>query len=240
MPGDRTQRSLDASHAIPTRVLRFEVSELRRRTPVRPVLTTGQTGTHRSDRSDPPVRPVWRCCSSVFGSSVLALWINQGTQWFSGEPTDTPRTRCSLRQSPLMTRLPRSPGSTLVLRLNQETVHDFALLFMPPCGPHLTPLATGSLEQAYLSSHLEASLAMTFRACSSPAPTPVKRQPAPAILSQESVHTTLSITHHTRKRPSTGPRTTHGPHTLTDSRCLTFKTSCMSPLMIYLRSNNCS
>jgi hypothetical protein len=53
---------------------------------------------------------------------------------------------------------------------------------------------------------------MTFRACSSPAPTRVKPQPAPAILSQESVHTTLSITHHTRKRPSTGPRTTHGPH----------------------------
>jgi hypothetical protein len=52
---------------------------------------------------------------------------------------------------------------------------------------------------------------MTFRACSSPAPTPVKPQPAPAILSQESVHTTLSIAHHTWKRPSTGPRTTHGP-----------------------------
>jgi hypothetical protein len=53
---------------------------------------------------------------------------------------------------------------------------------------------------------------MTFRACSSPAPTPVKPQPAPAIHSQESVHTTLSITQHSRKRPSTGPRTTHGPH----------------------------
>jgi hypothetical protein len=53
---------------------------------------------------------------------------------------------------------------------------------------------------------------MTFRTCYSPAPTRVKPQPAPAILSQESVHTTLSITHHTRKRPSTGPRTTHGPH----------------------------
>jgi hypothetical protein len=38
-----------------------------------------------------------------------------------------------------------------------------------------------------------------------------KPQPAPAILSQESVHTMLSITHHTRKRPSTDPRTTHGP-----------------------------
>jgi hypothetical protein len=44
MPGDRTLRSLDGSHAIPTRVLRFEVSGLRRRTPVRPVLPTGQTG----------------------------------------------------------------------------------------------------------------------------------------------------------------------------------------------------
>jgi hypothetical protein len=61
------------------------------------------------------------------------------------------------------------------------------------------------------SPHLEASPATTFRACSSPAPTPVKPQPAPAILSQELVHTTLSITHHTRKWPSTGPRTTHGP-----------------------------
>jgi hypothetical protein len=56
---------------------------------------------------------------------------------------------------------------------------------------------------------------MTFRACSSLAPTPVKPQPAPAILHQESVHTTLSITHHTRKRPSTDPRTTHGPQNMT-------------------------
>jgi hypothetical protein len=73
MPGDRTLRSLDASHAIPTRVLRFEVSGLRRRKLVRPVLLTGQTGT---DRSDPLVRPVWSCFNTVFGSSLLALWIN--------------------------------------------------------------------------------------------------------------------------------------------------------------------
>jgi hypothetical protein len=140
------------------------------------------------------------------------LCLNRVTQWFSGEPLQTLRTQCSLRQSPHMTRVPRSAGSTLVLKLNQETVQDFVLLFLPPCGPHLTPLATGSLEPSYLSSpHLEASLATTFRACSSHAPTPVKLQPAPAMLSQESVYTMLSITHHTRKRPSTGPRTTHGP-----------------------------
>jgi hypothetical protein len=150
MPDVRNLLSLDASLVIPTRVLRFKDSGLRHRTLVRPVLLTGQTGTHQSDRSDPPVRPVWHCCSTVFDSSVLALWINQGTQWFSGEPPETPRTRCGLRQSPLMTWLPRSPGSTLVLRLYQDTVHDFILLFMPPCGPHLTPLATGSLERSLL------------------------------------------------------------------------------------------
>jgi hypothetical protein len=150
MPGNRNLLSLDASLAIPMRVLRFEDSGLRRRTPLRPVLLTDQTGTHRSERSDPLVRPVWHCCSTVFGSSVLALWINQGSQWSSGEPLETPRTWCSLRQSPLMTRLPCSPGSTLVLRLNQETVNDFILLSMPPCGPHLTPLATGSLERSLL------------------------------------------------------------------------------------------
>jgi hypothetical protein len=79
-------------------------------------------------------------------SSVLRSWLCGSTKEPSGLPPETPRTRCSLRQSLLMTRLPRSPGSTLVLRLYQEIVHDFILLFMSPCGPHLTPLATGSLE----------------------------------------------------------------------------------------------
>jgi hypothetical protein len=105
---------------------------------------------YRSARCSSRVRPVQCCCTSVFCSSVLALWINQGTQWFFGEPPETSRTQCRLRQSPLMTRLPRSSGSTLVLRLNQETVHDFILPFLPPCGPHLTPLATGFLEPSLL------------------------------------------------------------------------------------------
>jgi hypothetical protein len=212
MPGDRTLLSLEASHAIPTCVLRFQDSELRPRTPVRPVLFTGQIGTHRSDWSDPLVRPVRCCCTFVFGSSVLASWINQGTQWFSSEPLETPRTRCSFRQSPLMTRLPRSPGSTLALRLNQETVHDFILLFMPPCGPHLTPLATGSLERSLLvfstlGGLTGDNLSCLFFTCTNTN----QAATCTSILSQESVHTTLSITRHTRKRPSIGPRTIHGP-----------------------------
>jgi hypothetical protein len=44
MPGDHNLLRLDASLAIQTRVLRFEVSGLRRRTPVIPVLLNGQTG----------------------------------------------------------------------------------------------------------------------------------------------------------------------------------------------------
>jgi hypothetical protein len=44
MPDDRNLLSLDASLAIPTRVLRFEVTGLCGRTPVRPMLLTGQTG----------------------------------------------------------------------------------------------------------------------------------------------------------------------------------------------------
>jgi hypothetical protein len=64
MPGDRTLRSLDASHVIPTRVLRFEVSRLCCHT---------------------LVRPVWSSCLRY---SALALWINQETLWFSGEPLE--------------------------------------------------------------------------------------------------------------------------------------------------------
>jgi hypothetical protein len=65
MPSDRTLLSIDASRAIPTRVLRFEDSGLRRRTPIRPVLLTGQIGTRRSDRSGAAAAP----------SSVLLSWL---------------------------------------------------------------------------------------------------------------------------------------------------------------------
>jgi hypothetical protein len=135
MPGDRTSLSLEASLAIPTCVLRFKASGA-----LRP--QTGQTRfPNRSGRF---------CPDSHTRSSASALWLSRVTQWFSGEPLQALRTWCSLCQSPLMNRLPWSPDSTLVLRLNQETVHDFILSFLPPCGPHLTLLATGSLEPSLL------------------------------------------------------------------------------------------
>jgi hypothetical protein len=101
---------------------------------------------HWSDRSD-------RSGAAAPPSSVLRSLLCGSTKEPSGflvNHQKPSRTRCSLCQSPLMTRLPCSPSSTLVLRLNQETVHDFILLFMPPCVPHLTPLATGSLEPSLL------------------------------------------------------------------------------------------
>jgi hypothetical protein len=93
--------------------------------------------------------------------------------------------------------------------------------------PRRTP---GPLNQAYLSApHLEASLTSTFHVCSSPALAPIKPQPAPTILSQESVHTTLSITHHIRKRPSTGPRATQALNndTLLTGWCVTTVSLCV-------------
>jgi hypothetical protein len=177
--------------------------------PVRPV-PTGQTGqTHRSDRSGTAAAP----------SSVLQSWLCGSTKEPNGllvnhrKPRELGVASANFHSwlgSHVVPARPWFWGSTKKLSMTSSccSCHHAARTW-----PRWPP---GPSNEAYLSSpHLEASPATTFRACSSPAPTPVKPQPTPAILSQESVHTTLSITHHTRKRPSTrpstGPRTTHGP-----------------------------
>jgi hypothetical protein len=81
MPGDHNLLSLDASLVIPTRVLCLEDSGLRRCSPVGPVLLTGQTGTHQSDRSDPPVN---RSGTAAAPSSVLRCWLFGSTKDPSG------------------------------------------------------------------------------------------------------------------------------------------------------------
>jgi hypothetical protein len=186
------------------RVLRFEVSGLRRRTPVRPVVLTGQT-THQSDWSNAAAPP----------SSVLLSWLCGSTKEPSGFLVNH-RKPCELSvvsanrhwwlSSHVVPARPWFWGSTKKSSMTSSSYSCHHAARTWPCWP------PGPSNESDLSSpHLDASPAMTFRACSSPAPTSVKPQPVPAILSQESVHTTLSITHHTRKRPSTGPQTTYGP-----------------------------
>jgi hypothetical protein len=198
MPGDRSLLSLDASLAIPTCVLRSEVSTASSH--------TGQTGApHRLDRSGAAAAP----------SSVLWSWLWGSTKEPSGFLVNHRKPRelgvasanChSWLGSHVVPSRPWFWGSTKKPSMTSSycSCHHAARTW-----PRWPP---GPSSEAYLSSrHLEASPVTTFHACSSPAPTQVKPQPAPAILSQESVHTTLSITHHTRKQPSTGPRNTHGP-----------------------------
>jgi hypothetical protein len=193
---------------------------------VRPVLLTGQTGqTHRSDWSDAAAPP----------SSVLRSWLCGSTKELSGFLVNHRKHRelgvayanhHSWLSSNVVPARPWFWCSTKKPSMTSSwcSFHHAARTWLRwPPGPS---------SEAYLSSpHLEASPATTFRTCSSPAPTPVKPQPAPTILSQESVHTTLSITHHTRKRPSTGPRTTHGPQ---DEPNITLIEKALSPRYTHL------
>jgi hypothetical protein len=67
----------------------------------------------------------------------LVLWLNQVTKRFSGEPPQTLHADSCCGHYP-------APAP----------VYDFVLLFLPPCGPHLTQLAIGSLESGLLVSPL--------------------------------------------------------------------------------------
>jgi hypothetical protein len=106
-------------------------------------------------------------------------------------------------------RKPRVQTLVVIRYPASAHVHDFILLFLPPCGSHLIPFdpRVHRAEPTCLSTPRRPCKAKTFRVRSSPAPTQIKPQLVPAILGQESVHTTLSITHHTKERPSTDPWT---------------------------------
>jgi hypothetical protein len=51
-------------------------------------------------------------------------------------------------------RKPRVQTSVVNRYPTPAPIDDFVLLFLPPCSPHLTPLATGSLESGLLVSPL--------------------------------------------------------------------------------------
>jgi hypothetical protein len=139
-PATATLLSLDASLAIPMGVLRFEASRWQR---------PGQSDRPLGGQTTSPDRPPGRLDRPRRSDRPPGRLNRPGWPHLLVESSAS-ANRCSLCQSLLMTRLPRSLCSTLVLRLNQETVHDFVPLFLAPCGPHLTPLATGSLEPSLL------------------------------------------------------------------------------------------
>jgi hypothetical protein len=91
----------------------------------------------------------------------MVLWANH----------QTPRARSGLPPNHL-TRPPPCTGSI---------VHDLVLLVSPPCGPHLVPPSTGSLELSLLVSPCPGgpSRLKTFRARPSPATTRTRPQPTP-------------------------------------------------------------
>jgi hypothetical protein len=111
---------------------------------------------HRVETSDLVLRPKPR------NRPPMVLWANH----------QTPRVRPDVPTS-LLTRPPLRTGSI---------VHDLVLLVSPPCGPHLVPLSTGSLESSLLVSPSPGgpSRLKTFRARFSPATTRTRLQPTPA------------------------------------------------------------
>jgi hypothetical protein len=133
----------------------------------------------------------------------IVLW------WTTANPANSVYLHAKL----LLTWPPRHPGSVLVLWSKPTKprvqilvvsrhpasahVHDFVLLFLPPCGPHLIPFGhrVHRAKPTCLSTPRRPCKARTFCAYSSPASMQIKMQPAPTILGQESVQTT-SITHH--------------------------------------------
>jgi hypothetical protein len=123
---------------------------------------------------------------------VLVLWLNQVTWLFFGEPPQTPHADSGREPLPCTGSYPR--------------LH---LAFLATMRPIFDPASrrVHRAEPTCLSTPRRPRKAKTFRARSSPTPTQIKPQPATPILGQESVHTTLSITYYSQKRPSTGPRT---------------------------------
>jgi hypothetical protein len=61
---------------------------------------------------------------------------------------------CNLASFVVNRRKPRVHTPVMSHYPTPTPVHDFVLLFLPPCGAHLTPLATGSLEPSLLVSPL--------------------------------------------------------------------------------------
>jgi hypothetical protein len=155
---------------------------------------------HRSGRSASVrlVRPTCQTGPMQFWAVDhldLALRINQGTQWFSGEPLQTSRAWCSLHAERLDLASKFTPARCWLLNQPTNPPSNFDLLFSHHVTHTWSRLATRSIEPILLVSPVlwRPRKAKTFRTCSSHAPTHIKPQPTSTRQSTTSVHTKLSI-----------------------------------------------
>jgi hypothetical protein len=123
---------------------------------------------------------------------VLVLWLNQVTRpvlwWTTANPA------CRLRL-----------WAATLHRLRSTTSSCFSCHHAARTWPRWPP---GPSSQAYLSLHfLEAPRGIDLSRPLFTCTNANQAATCTAILGQESVHTTLSITHHSQESPSTGPRT---------------------------------
>jgi hypothetical protein len=117
-----------------------------------------------------PTRRILSLSCWAFRLGFEAQTKKPSSDGFVGKP---PNPACSARP----------PAKPLDLAATvHRLVHDFVLLVSPPCGPHLVPLSTGSLEPSLLVSPSLGgpSRLKTFHARSSPATTRTRPQPTPA------------------------------------------------------------
>jgi hypothetical protein len=71
--------------------------------------------------------------------SSLRYWLCGSTKQprrFCGEPSQTPRTRCSHHANPTHDLAATSSRLDLGFEAQPRNLTDFVLLFLPPCGPH--------------------------------------------------------------------------------------------------------
>jgi hypothetical protein len=86
----------------------------------------GIEASRRAQILSPPTEP-----------PVLVLWLSQVTRRFCGELWQTPRVDSGVSRYPALAH-----------------VHDFILLFLPPCSPHLSRSAIRYIELSLLVSPL--------------------------------------------------------------------------------------
>jgi hypothetical protein len=176
----------DGHAFVALRVLPTQAMRSRRVSSALKLPDTPGSRLHRVGPSDLVLRPKPRNCPP------MVLWANH----------QTPCARSGLPPNHL-TRPPPCIGSI---------VHDFVLLVLPPCGPHLVPLSTGSLELSLLVSPSPGghSRLKIFRVCSSLATTRTRPQPTPAHRAKSQSNTSCQSLI-TEERSSIDHRDAPGP-----------------------------